>query len=168
MSQSNISQEALVSCQWLADYLEDPQVRVIEVSSSPSDASYREGHLPGAAWWFWKEALWHPTDREFITPQELAQRLGGMGISPQTTVVLYGSPAQFGTYAFWVLTMAGHQRVRLLDGGRKRWVAEGRPLSQEIPGFSPVSYPAPNADPSSRVGRDEVRSRLGQAGRLLL
>lgn len=62
----------LVSCKWLAEHLDDPNVRVIEVSSSPDDAVYREGHIPGAVWWFWKDALWHPTDREFATPEQLS------------------------------------------------------------------------------------------------
>ncbi len=168
MSQTRFSPTELVSCDWLADHLHDPNVRVIEVSARPENASYRAGHIPGAAWWFWKEALWHPTDREFVTPEQLATRLGSIGISPQTTLVIYGDPVQFGTYAFWVLCMAGHKSLRLLDGGRKRWSAEGRPLSQDVPEYSSVTYPPGTADVSSRVGRDEVREKLGQSGRLLL
>jgi thiosulfate/3-mercaptopyruvate sulfurtransferase len=168
MSQTKLSPPELVSCDWLADHLNDPDVRVIEVSARPDNASYRAGHIPGAVWWFWKEALWHPTDREFVTPEQLATRLGSIGVSPQTTLVIYGDPVQFGTYAFWVLSMAGHQNLRLLDGGRKRWSAEGRPLSQDVPDFSPVTYPAGTADVSSRVGRDEMLAKLGRSGRLLL
>lgn len=168
MSQTIPLSAQLVSCDWLAEHLDDPQVRVIEVSSRPDDTSYRSGHIPGAVWWYWKDALWHPTDREFVTPEQLAQRLGSLGISPQTTLVIYGDPVQFGTYAFWVLSMAGHRELRLLDGGRKRWLAEGRPLSQEVPVFTPAAYDAGRADPSSRVGRDDVRAKLGQSTRMLL
>ena len=168
MNQTGDTQEALVSCVWLAGHLDDPKVRVIEVSAANDDAKYRAGHIPGAAWWFWKDALWHATDREFITPEQLAQRLGSMGVSPTDTVVIYGDPIQFGTYAFWVLTMAGHKNLRLLDGGRKRWIAEGRPLSQKSPDSSPVAYTPGTVDFTSRVGRNDVRAKLGQPGRQLL
>jgi len=113
-------------------------------------------------------ALWHATDWEFITAEQLAQRLGSLGVSPTDTVVIYGDPVQFGTYAFGVLTMAGHKNLRLLDGGRKRSVAEGRPLSQKSPDASPVAYTPGTADFTSRVGRDDLRAKLGQPGRQLL
>ncbi|MCH9038531.1 MAG: sulfurtransferase [Chloroflexi bacterium] len=167
MSPEN-GESRLVSCQWLADHLGDPNVRIIEVSSSQSDAKYRESHLPGSAWWNWKDACWHATDREFATPEEMARRLGAIGVGPDTTVVLVGDPVQYGTYAFWALTMAGHRDVRLLDGARTRWTAEGRPLETTLPSFSAVQYPPPAADTSSRVGRDDVRAKLGQPGRLIL
>ena len=70
-------------------------------------------------------------DRQFVTPAAMAQLFGGMGIGPQSTVVLYGDPVQFGSYAFWTFTMAGHANLRLLDGGRRKWVIEGRPLSHD-------------------------------------
>ena len=158
----------LVSCGWLAEHLNDPGVRVIEVSATPNDASYREGQIPGAAWWFWKDALWHPTDREFATPEQLAHRFGAIGALPETTVVLCGSPIQFGTYAFWMLMMGGHRKVRLLDGGRKRWRAEGWSFTQEAPNYPAADYIPGNGDNSSRVGRDEIRAKLGRPGRMLL
>ena len=133
-------QQRLVSCEWLAQRRDDPQVRVVEVSSNPDGIAYHQGHIPGAAFRFWKEALGHASDREFATPQEMACRLGAMGISPETTVVIYGDPIQYGTYAIWVLVMAGHRDVRLLDGGRKRWAAEGRPMIVEIPRFEATEY----------------------------
>ena len=97
----NSSKSKLVSCEWLADHLEDPNVRVIEVSSSASDEKYQKSHIPGSAWWNWKEACWHATDREFATPSEMAGRLGAIGVGPDATVVLIGDPVQYGTYAFW-------------------------------------------------------------------
>jgi thiosulfate/3-mercaptopyruvate sulfurtransferase len=158
----------LVSCAWLAEYLDDPGIRVIEVSASPDDTEYREGHIPGALWWFWKDALWHKTDRELATPKELAQRLGSIGISHDTTIILCGNPVQFGTYAFWVLTLGGHRDVRMLDGSRTRWIEEDRPLSSDTLFIPPVNYLPGTAAPSSRLGRDDVRANLGQSGRLLL
>ena len=158
----------LVDCAWLADRLDDPQIRILEVSSDAEGKAYHEGHIPGAVFWFWKDALWHDTDREFTTPREMAKRLGAIGVSPETTVVLYGDPVQYGTYALWVLMMAGHSNVRLLDGSRTRWAAEGRPLTTEIPLFVTVSHPRGDADVSSRLGRNEVRERLGEPGQVLL
>jgi thiosulfate/3-mercaptopyruvate sulfurtransferase len=162
------TESRLLSCEWLADHLDDPGVRVIEVTSSPAGESYRQGHIPGAVWWYWKDALWHQSDREFAKPAEMAERLSGIGVGPDTTVVLYGEPHQYGTYALWVMQMAGHKRLRLLDGGRKRWVAEGRPLTTDTPRYSVVPYPASEADASTRVGRDDVLAHIGDSSRLLL
>jgi len=158
----------LVSAAWLAERLESPGVRVVEVSSVNDDAPWRAGHLPGAVWWYWKAALWHESDREFPTPAAMGRRLGRLGVTPETTVVLSGDPVQYGTYAFWVLTLCGHPDVRLLDGAKIRWVAEGRPLSTEVPAPTPVAYPPEPGDASSRVGRDDVRAGLGRPDRLLL
>ncbi|OGL62575.1 MAG: hypothetical protein A3I72_10525 [Candidatus Tectomicrobia bacterium RIFCSPLOWO2_02_FULL_70_19] len=158
----------LVSTQWLAERLNDPGVRVVEAAFKNDDAGYREGHIPGAAWWYWKEWCWHETDREFPTPAQMAPRLGRIGVTPGTTLVLCGDPVQFGTYAFWALTMAGHPKLKLLDGAKTRWRAEGRPMTKEVPQFEPAEYRAQKADPSSRVGRDEVRANLKKPGRLLL
>jgi thiosulfate/3-mercaptopyruvate sulfurtransferase len=160
--------QQLVSGAWLAGHLDDRDLWIIEVSSAPDDAEYRRGHIPGAHRWYWKDALWHATDREFPTPEDMATRLGHSGVAPDTTLVVYGSPMQYGSYAFWVLTMAGHQDVRLLDGGRKRWTADGRPLSTDIPTYAPVDYPPAVSDLSSRVGCEDVRTKLGQPERILL
>ena len=158
----------LVSPAWLAEHLEDPTVRIFEISSKQDDTRYREGHIPGALWFFWKDICWHRTDREFISPKDLAKRLGAVGVRPQDTLVLYGDPVQYGTYAFWSFTMAGHPNLRLLDGTRTRWAKEGRPLTRDIPLYTAVDYPPRRGDSSMRVGRDEVRAGLGKPGRLLL
>jgi thiosulfate/3-mercaptopyruvate sulfurtransferase len=158
----------LVSTAWLEDHLADPDLRLIEVCSLNDDKAYREGHIPGAAWVYWKAACWHETDRQFISPAAMARLFGGMGIGPEATVVLYGDPVQFGTYAFWAFTMAGHRNLRVLDGARRKWLAEGRPLTREVPRFSPVGYPVPAGTSSMRVGRDNVRDHLNKPERLLL
>ena len=93
----------LVSTAWLEAHLGDPDLRVIEVSNVRDDKLYHEGHVPGAQWVYWKSACWHETDREFVTPAAMARMFGGMGIGPQSTVVLCGDPVQFGSYAFWAL-----------------------------------------------------------------
>ena len=158
----------LVSTAWLAERLDDPSIRIIEVSADPDKNTYMEGHIPGAEWKNWKEFCWHETDRSFPTPEEMGKRLGRIGVSRDTLVVLYGDPVQYGSYAFWTLTMCGHPHLRLLDGSRTKWEAEGRPLSQDISRFDPVDYIAGPGDSSSRIGRNDVRRDLGKPGRILL
>jgi thiosulfate/3-mercaptopyruvate sulfurtransferase len=160
---------ALVSTDWLEKHLDDDDLRLVEISSTADDAAYHQGgHIPGAAWFFWKDICWHPTDRQFTTPEALAERLGAIGVGPETTVVLYGDPVQYGTYAYWAFTMAGHAKLKLLDGARTKWTQEGRPMSKDIPRFSAVDYPPGQGVTSMRLGRDDIRDNLGRPGRLLL
>jgi thiosulfate/3-mercaptopyruvate sulfurtransferase len=158
----------LVSSDWLEAHLNDPDVKVVEVSQAKDSDAYRSQHIPGALWWYWKDLCWHDSDREFITPSEMAERLGQRGIGPDTTLVIYGDPVQFGTYAFWTLTMAGHKDVRLLDGTRTKWLREGRPMTSELPDTQPVSYAAGQGDVSMRIGRDNVLANLSNSARRLL
>jgi thiosulfate/3-mercaptopyruvate sulfurtransferase len=163
-----MTSSALVSTAWLSDHLSDPGLRIVEVCSLRDDKTYHEGHIPGAQWVYWKSACWQDSDREFVSPVELARLFGRMGIGPETAVVLYGDPVQYGSYAFWAFTMAGHKNLKLLDGGRRKWVLEGRPMSRNVPRFAPVDYQAPTADLSMRVGRRNVRDNLRQQNRLLI
>jgi thiosulfate/3-mercaptopyruvate sulfurtransferase len=119
-------------------------------------------------WVYWKSACWHDSDRDFITPAAMAKLFGEMGIGADSTVVLYGDPVQYGSYAFWAFTMAGHKNLRLLDGGRRKWVLEGRPMSRNVPRFPPVDYPVPAGNASMRVGRRNVLNHLREPKRLLL
>ena len=158
----------LVSTAWLEDHLAEPELRILEVCNLNDDKTYNEGHIPGAQWLYWKSACWHETDRDFVTPAAMAKLFGSMGIGPQSTVVVYGDPVQYGSYAFWAFTMAAHKNLRLLDGGRRKWVMEGRPLSRTVRRFPTVTYPTPQGTSSMRVGRRDVRDGLGQPQRLLL
>ena len=158
----------MVDTAWLAEHLDDPDVRIIEVESDPDGKAYDEGHIPGAIRWFWKDLCWHDTDRQFVTPDELAKRLGAAGIGDKTTLVLYGDPVQYGNYAFWALKMAGHPDLRLLDGARRKWLADGREFTTDVPAYEPVGYAPGTPDQSMRLGREAVRERLGDPGRFLL
>ncbi len=158
----------MVDTAWLAEHLDDPGVRIIEVESDPEGKAYDEGHIPGAIRWFWKDLCWHDTDRQFVTPDELAKRLGAAGIGDKTTLVLYGDPVQYGNYAFWALKMAGHADLRLLDGARGKWLADGREFTTDVPAYEPVGYTPGMPDQSMRLGREAVRERLGDPGRFLL
>jgi len=158
----------LVSTAWLEQHLADPDLRLIEVCNIRDDTAYREGHIPGALWFYWKTACWHETDRDFVTPAAMAKLFGSIGIGPQTTVVLYGDPVQFGSYAYWAFTMAGHAKLKLLDGGRRKWLLEKRPLSRDVLNFPAIAYPPPAGTSTMRVGRDDVRAHLHEPQRLLI
>ena len=160
----------LVSVQWLAEHLEDPAVVILEVSIDPLDkADYRFGHIPGAHFVYWKDLLWHDSDREFPSADVLAKRLCALGVSDDTTVALVGDPFQFAAYAYWVMTMSGQEeRCRLVDGGRRTWVAEERPLTTDIPEAAIGDLTPGAVDFSPRIGRDEVRAGLGPDGPLLI
>lgn len=151
----------LVAAEELAGRLEEPGLAVLEVAFEPSDAAFREAHVPGSRWAHWKELLWHDTDRRFPEPETMAARLGALGIGGDDELVLVGDPIQFGTYAYWVLGMLG-RGARVLDGGRARWLAGGFPVeSGEAPLPEPARHPAGAADLSSSIGRDEVLAALG-------
>jgi thiosulfate/3-mercaptopyruvate sulfurtransferase len=160
----------LVSTQWLAEHLDDPTVVILEVSIDPLDkADYRSGHIPGAHFVYWKDLLWHDSDREFPSPNVLAERLRALGVGDSTTVALVGDPFQFAAYTYWVMTMSGQEeRCRLVDGGRRTWVAEERPLTAEIPEAALGDLTAGAVDFGPRIGRDEVRAGLGPDGPLLI
>ena len=158
----------LVSSQWVEQRLGNANVRIIEVGAQNDSSNYRQGHLPGALWFYWKDLCWHPSDRELVSPQELAERLGTIGIGADTTLVLYGDSVQYGTYAFWALKMAGHRDLHLLDGARTKWAAENRPLTMNIGRFAPVDYPTPEGDDAPRLGRDAVRERLDDENSMII
>ena len=158
----------IVAGVWLEERLDAAAVKIIEVCSDPDDTIYRSGHIPGAIRFFWKDLCWHETDRQFVTPAELARRLGEAGVADSDRLVLYGDPVQYGSYAFWALTMAGHPVLKFLDGGRKKWINEGRPLSSKVPVLRPVHYTPGTPNQSMRFGRSDVLAGLGQPGRLLL
>src|SRR6056297_3303860 len=122
--------QTLVSPAWLADRLEDPGLRILEIDRDSTD-DYDSGHIPGAVGVHWKAFLWDARMRDFPAPRDIAERLGALGVTPETTLVLYGHPVQFGTYAWWVLRYCGHPALRLLDGGKTAWRAEGRPLTAD-------------------------------------
>jgi len=158
--------KALVDAAWVAAHAGDPSVRLIEVDMEGT-RGYEGGHIPGALGWHWKTVLWDPLRREFADPETMAARLGAAGIGNETTVVLYGEPIQFGTYGWWALRYCGHPDVRLLDGGRTRWLREGRPLTTEVPAVAPVRYVPVPPRPSLRALREEILGRLGDPGTVL-
>jgi thiosulfate/3-mercaptopyruvate sulfurtransferase len=165
------STQNLVTPEWMAAHADDPNVRLIEIAGMTQDnlQAYSAGHVPGAAAWKWKESLWDSHMREFPSPEEFAARLGAAGIGNDTTVVFYGEDIQFGIYAWWTFHYCGHRDVRVLDGGRHRWQAEGRPLVSEVPPRAkPTTYRPVERREGIRVYRDEVLARLGDQRTVLL
>lgn len=160
----------LVSTGWLENHLDDPSVVVVEVSADPAGvAAYEAGHVPGSHFAYWKDLLWHDTDRDFASPAAIATRLARLGVSNGETIALVGDPVQFSTYAYFVLTMSGlHANVVHVDGGREKWVAEGRPLSTAVAVPAPGHLDAGPGDQSRRIGRDEVRAGLEDPRRLVI
>ena len=158
----------LVSPSWLLERLDDPAITVLEISSDPEAKAYLKGHVPGAIFSFWKDLLWHETDREFVSSSELSSRLGEIGVSTDSTLVICGDPVQYGTYALWVMTMAGVKDVRLLVGSRTRWINEGNPLETEGLSREPIDNGSLDPSLATRIGRDEVLQKINNPDTVLL
>lgn len=159
----------LISAAELAGRLDEPGVAVLEVAFVDDDLPFREAHVPGACWAWWKDLCWHETDREFADGPTLARRLGALGIGGDATLVLVGDPIQFATYALWVLHMRGFSDVLLLDGGRRAWLAGGWPVERGRPEPEPVAREAPSGgDESSRIGRDGVLAAVRSGDRAIV
>jgi thiosulfate/3-mercaptopyruvate sulfurtransferase len=151
--------EVLVSTDWVAEHLKDPELRILEVDEDV--LLYDTGHIPGAQKIDWLMDLWHGVIREFIEPQELAHLFERLGISNDTTLILYGDKSNWwAAYAFWFFTYSGHKNLKLMDGGRKKWVAEGRPLTTETPSYPQGNYTPQQRDPQLRAFRDDVLAQL--------
>lgn len=164
----NQHQDVLVSTEWAAQHLNDPKVRVVEVDVDTS--AYDQGHIPGAVGWNWQTQLQDGVRRDLIDKKALEELLGKSGISNDTTVLLYGDNNNwFAAYAFWQLKYHRHKDVRLIDGGRKKWVAEGRPITKDLPTVTPATYHAGDPDDSIRAYRDQVSaaSKRNRTGHLV-
>jgi len=145
----------LVSTDWVAQHLNDQAVRMVEVDVDTK--AYGEGHVPNAVGWAWDTQLCDTVRRDIIPKAKFEQLMADSGISNATPVILYGDNNNwFAAWAFWQLKVYGHQDVRLMDGGRKKWIAEGRELSTEVPKPSRASYKAQEPDASIRAFLAEV------------
>jgi len=154
--------DVLVTTEWLAEHLTDPGLVVAEVDEDPD--LYEEGHIRGAVKLHWRDDLQDKLIRDVVPKQEFERLLGERGISNDTSVVLYGDKNNwFAAYAFWYLKIYGHEDVRLLDGGRQKWIEEGRELTTDAAAPDLVRYVAKDRDESIRVRRDEVLADLDDA-----
>jgi thiosulfate/3-mercaptopyruvate sulfurtransferase len=161
------AEDVLVSTQWVADHLNDPKVKLVEVDVDTQ--AYGEGHAPGAIGWNWTSQLQDQTRRDIIGKAELESLLGKSGISKDDTIVLYGDNNNwFAAYAFWVLEMYGHANLKLMDGGRKKWLDENRPTTRDVPSPQATSYQASEPNQALRAKREQVLAGLSQANRALV
>ncbi len=147
--------EVLVSTQWAAEHLNDPKVRFVEVDVDTS--AYDQGHIPGAVGWNWQSQLQDNVRRDLIDKATLESLLGQSGISNDATVILYGDNNNwFAAYAFWQLKYYGHKDVRLINGGRKKWIEEKRTLTTDAPRVTPTTYRATGPDESLRARKEQI------------
>lgn len=147
--------EYLVETDWVAERLNDPNIRIIESDEDP--LLYAIGHIPGAAQVDWFSTLQHPLRRDFLAKEQFEQVASKLGITNDTTVIFYGDKSNwFACYALWLFQYYGHQNVKIVNGGRAKWEKEGRPLVKEVPTFTATTYKAKEADKSIRAFRDDV------------
>lgn len=159
--------QSLATTQWVADHLNDSNVRLLEVSWDTSE--FDAGHIPGTVA-AWKYADIHRADeREIPSKSEIEDMLSKAGIADEDTVVIYGGFGNLiAVMVFWILKIYGHQDVRLIDGGRQKWLAEGRPLSTEIPSPEPTRYIAREPNTRFRADKDFVAGLIGQVDCVLV
>jgi thiosulfate/3-mercaptopyruvate sulfurtransferase len=158
---------ALVDCEWLDQHDDNPDVRIIEINRVGTEV-YDGGHIPGAIGVNWKEFLWDPYMRAFPSPELFSERMASLGLNNDSIIVVYGDPVQFGTYGWWVLKYCGHRDVRLLNGGRLRWQAEGRSLVKDRPVISEADYSISVPVSQMRASRNDVLAALDRDDTLLL
>jgi thiosulfate/3-mercaptopyruvate sulfurtransferase len=152
--------DVLVSVDWAEENLKTPGVVFVEVDEDTS--AYDGGHIEGAVRLDWKKDLQDPVRRDFVNQEQFADLLSARGISNDDLVVLYGGNNNwFAAYAYWYFKLYGHQNVKLLDGGRKKWELDGRPLSKDVPNRPATQYKASPQDLSIRAFRDEVIAAIG-------
>ncbi len=148
--------EALVSTDWVAARINDPKVKVVEVDVDTR--AYDEGHVPGALGWAWNTQLCDTLRRDILSKEQFENLMSASGVTPDTTLVIYGDNNNwFAAWALWQAKIYGHRDVRLMNGGRKKWLAEGRELSTANPGVKPARYQAKEPDLSLRAFLPQVQ-----------
>ncbi len=156
--------EVLVETEWVAAHLNDPKVRIVECDEDV--LLYDQGHIPGAIKLDWVGELNDPVVRDYLDRARFEKLLSAKGISNDTTVVFYGDKNNWwATYAFWVFKLFDHQDARIMNGGRAKWIAEGRELTKEVPSYPPGNYKAPERDDRHiRAFRDQVLEHIKKSG----
>jgi thiosulfate/3-mercaptopyruvate sulfurtransferase len=153
------AKDALVETDWVAEHLDDDSIRIVEVDENP--ALYAEGHIPGAIGFDWRKDLQDQVERDFLSPDEFGKLMGSRGISNDHTVVLYGDRNNwFAAYTYWYFLYYGHDKVKLINGPREKWIAEDRETETGTPSHPEASFDAKPPDEAIRARRDEVQSAL--------
>jgi len=159
--------DVLVETQWVADHLDDPNVRLIEAAY---DTEYYDlEHIPGALPWTWKQDFQHPLRKDVPDIEGWESLLMSSGIASDTTVVVYGAPSKYySTYAIWLLTVFGHRDVRHMNGGIEKWKVESRPLTTDVPAVKSMAYQAQEPNWTIRALRDLVHESIDDSNRILV
>ena len=167
MPEDGYAKPVLVTADWLAEHLNDPNVVVAEVDENPD--VYDEGHIRGAVKLHWREDLQDPIERDLVEKDDFERLMSSRGIGNDTTLVLYGDKNNwFAAYAYWYVKIYGHEDARILDGGRQKWIDEQRELTTDEPTLEAATYAAQERDESIRTYRDAVRKTIGADGQALV
>jgi thiosulfate/3-mercaptopyruvate sulfurtransferase len=167
MADNGYAKGVLVTTEWLAEHLADDKLVVAEVDENPD--LYDEGHVPGSVKLHWRDDLQDPVERDLVEREEFERLMSERGIGNDTTLVLYGDKNNwFAAYAYWYLKIYGHDDVRILDGGRQKWIDEGRELSKDVPETTKTQYSARERDETIRARRDAVLAVIGAGDQALV
>ena len=159
--------ESLVTADWVAEHGGDANVRLVEVDVDTS--AYEQGHIAGAVTWNWQSQLQQNVVRDIVARDEMESLLGAVGISPDTTIVLYGDNNNwFAAWAFWQLKYYGHADVRLMNGGRALWLAENRPVTTDVPSYAATQYRITTENGELRALRDYVLQAVNSGSHALV
>jgi thiosulfate/3-mercaptopyruvate sulfurtransferase len=163
---ADYAKDVLVSTDWVAEHLHDDSIRIVEVDENP--ALYADAHIPGAIGFDWKTDLQDQVKRDFLGPDEFAQLMGSRGISNDHTVVLYGDRNNwFAAYTYWYFLYYGHDKVKLINGPREKWLAEERETTSDVPSYPQATFTASGPEEAIRARRDEVQAAIDAATRLV-
>jgi thiosulfate/3-mercaptopyruvate sulfurtransferase len=159
--------QTLVTTDWAQSHLNEQGLRFVEVDVDTTE--YAKGHIPGAVGFNWQSQLNHPVRRDIPSKEEFEALLSSAGIGNDTTIVLYGDNNNwFAAFALWLLKYYGHDEVVLIDGGRKKWVAENRPLTTDVPSYPRASYKVAKINDQLRASREFVLETVRTRGRNLV
>jgi thiosulfate/3-mercaptopyruvate sulfurtransferase len=158
--------EALVETQWVEDHLKDHNVRIAEVDYDPK-ANYQLGHVPGAVLFDWKQDINDPVNRNVLSKQACEDLLQRAGVNNETTLIFYGDFNNwFAAFAFWVFKYYGFKDVRIMNGGRKKWLEEDRDISKDVPSHPKGNFKASEPDKNIRIFLNELKQALDAKGRI--
>ncbi|MCX6023725.1 MAG: sulfurtransferase [Chloroflexi bacterium] len=160
MAEGYARPEGLVDTAWVAEHLNDPKVRLVEVDVDTT--AYEQGHIPGAVGWNWQKELQQQVARDVLTPEQVAELCAAAGIGNDTTIVFYGDNNNwFAAWAFWNFVYHGNANVKLMNGGRRKWLEESRELTTDAPSYERAGYTPTAVNADLRASRDFILQRLG-------
>src|SRR5690242_8883893 len=163
---ADYAKDVLVETDWVAEHLDDDEIRIVEVDENP--ALYAEAHIPGAIGFDWKQDLQDQVKRDFLSAEDFGELMGSRGISNDHTVVLYGDRNNwFAAYTYWYFLYYGHDKVKLMNGPREKWIAEGKETESDAPSYDETTFTAQEGNDEIRAKRDEVRQALDSETRLV-